>query len=160
MKRRIILSIALVVSVVVMLSLVKSESTVVSAEPPQRSVWDTGIVTLGENQILRVVSVDGELGGGLYGEVVRRIEYQSTGCEAGICKYAVASQNTSAPLTVASNESISIDTLNGGARRIVISSNNRNLRVNAIVFDTATKRVIAVDVVEYISSSVTDELDF
>ncbi len=152
MKRRIILSIALVVTVV-MLSLVKSDSTV-NAEPPQRFAWDTGMVTLGENQILRVVSVDGELGGGIYGEVIKRIEYQQTACQSGICKYAVASQTTSAPLRVALNEAVSIDTPNGGIRRIVVSTNNRNVRVNAIVFDTSTQRVNAVDVVDYISSSV------
>lgn len=154
MKRRIILSIALVISVG-MLSLFKSDSTV-NAEPPRRFAWDTGIVTLGENQILRVVSVDGELGGGIYGEVIKRFEYQQTACQSGICKYAIASQTASAPLTVAPNEAVSIDTPSGGTRRIVVLSNNRNLRVNAIVFDTSTQRVSAVDVVDYISSSATE----
>lgn len=151
MKRRIILSIALVMSVVT-LSLFKSDSTV-NAEPPQRFAWDTGMVTLGENQILRVISVDGELGGGIYGEVIKRIEYQQTACQSGICKYAIASQTTSAPLTVAPDESVSIDTPSGGTRRIVVLSNKRSLKVNAIVFDTSTQRVSAVDVVDYISSN-------
>ncbi len=154
MKRKIILSIALVAGIVTLL-LIKSASTV-TAEPPQRFQFDTGIVTLGENQILRVVSVDGELGGGLYGEVIRRFEYQQTACQSGICKYAIASQTTSAPLTVAPNESVSIDTPNGGTRRIVVLTNKRNVRVNAIVFDTATQRVVAIDVVDYISSSATE----
>ena len=144
MKRKIILSIALALGVAV-LALIKFGSTV-NAEPPQRFQWDTGIVTLGENQILRVVSVsvDGELGGGVYGEVIRRIEYQQTGCEAGICKHTIAAQSVSPLLTHASNEAISIDTPNGGTRRIVGLTNNRNARINSIVFDTATQRVVAV----------------
>jgi len=151
MKRKIILALALGLSVVT-LALIKSGSTV-SAEPPQRFKWDTGIVTLGENQILRVVSVDGELGGGLYGEVIRRLEYQQTGCEAGICKLTIAAQTITPPITVAPNESVSIDTQTGGMRRIVVLSNKRTLKVNAIVFDTSTQRVVsAVDVVDYISS--------
>ena len=142
---------------VVTLSLIKSDLTV-NAEPPQKFKWDTGIVTLGQNQILRVVSVDGELGGGIYGEVIRRIEYQQTVCEAGICKNAIASQTTSPQLTIAPNESASIDTPNGGIWRIVVLTNNRNVQVNAIVFDTFTQRVVtsAVDVVDYISSYATE----
>ncbi len=152
MKRKIILSIALTLSAIT-LGLLKSDSTV-NAEPPQRFVFDTGIISLGNNQILRVTSVDGELGGGLYGEVVRRFEYQQTGCEAGICKQTIASQTITPPMTVAPNEAVSIDTQNGGMRRIVILSNKRTLKVTAIVFDTSTQRVVsAVDVVDYISSS-------
>ncbi|HVE58016.1 MAG TPA: hypothetical protein VNB22_14390 [Pyrinomonadaceae bacterium] len=139
MKYKITLSIALVISIV-MLSLIKSDSTV-NAEPPQRFTFDTGIVTLGENQTLRVVSVDGELGGGLYGEVIKRFEYQQTGCEAGICKLAVTSQTTSPVIRFAQNEAASIETPSGGTRRIMIVTDNRNLRVNAIVFDTSTQRV-------------------
>ena len=142
MKRKIILSIALVVCVATLL-LIKSGLTV-NAEPPQKFVWDTGVVTLGSNQILRVVSVDGELGGGLYGEVIRRIEYQQGACEAGICKQAVASQTTSPPLTHAPNEALSIDTPNGGSWRIVGVTNNRNARVNTIVFDTSTQRIVSI----------------
>src|SRR5215203_5737170 len=139
MKRKITISIALVMSIV-MLSLIKSDSTV-RAEPPQKFTFDTGIVTLGENQTLRVVSVDGELGGGIYGEVIKRFEYQQTGCEAGICKLTAASQTTSPLISFAQNEAASIETPSGGARRIMIVTDNRNLRVNAIVFDTATQRV-------------------
>lgn len=139
MKRKIILSVALVMSII-LVSLTVSDSTV-SAEPPQRFTFDTGLVTLGENQTLRVVSVDGELGGGLYGIVTKRFEYQQTGCEAGICKLAVASQTTSPLIKFAQNEASSIETPSGGTRRITIVTDNRKLRVNAIVFDTSTQRV-------------------
>ena len=142
MKRNIILSIALVASVAALL-LFKSHLTV-NAEPPQKFVWDTGVVTLGENQILRVVSVDGELGGGLYGEVIRRLEYQQGACEAGICKQTIASQTITPPITHAPNEALSIDTPNGGSWRIVGLTNNRKARVTAIVFDTSTQRVVSV----------------
>jgi hypothetical protein len=139
MKRRIILSIALIASVVALIKF----NPAVSAEPPQKFVWDSGIVTLGNNQILRVVSVDGELGGGLYGEVIRRFEYQQTTCETGSCKYAVASQTTTPPLTIAPNEAVSIDTPPGGTRRIAVLTNNRNVRVNASIIDAVTGEVVS-----------------
>jgi hypothetical protein len=141
MKRKIILSIALLLSIASLL-LIKFNSTV-NAEQPQKFVWDTGVVTLGENQILRVVSVDGELGGGIYGEVIRRIEYQQGACEAGICKQTIASQTTTPPITHAPNEALSIDTPNGGSWRIVGVTRNRNARVTMIVFDTSTQRVVS-----------------
>ncbi len=154
MKRRIILSIGLVLSIV-LVSLMSSDRAV-NAEPPQRFVWDTGIVTLGENQFLRVVSVDGELGGGLYGVVIKRIEYQQTVCEAGICKQSVASQTTSPPLTVAPNEAVSIDTPNGGIRRILILSNNRSVKVNAMIIDSATGKIVAFFTVEFGEGRIAD----
>ena len=148
MKRKIILTAALALSIV-LVSLMSSDSTL-KAEPPQRFTFDTGIVTLGANQTLRVVSVDGELEGGIYGEVIKRFEYQQTGCEAGICKLAVASQTTSPLIRFAQNEAASIETPNGGSRRIMIVTDNRNLRVNAIVFDTSTQRVHATMELEWI----------
>jgi hypothetical protein len=141
MKRRIILSIVLVLSVA-LLALTKSDSTV-NAEKPQKFAWDTGLVSLGPNQILRVVSVDGELGGGLYGEVIKRFEYRQTACSGGICKHSIAAQTISPPLALAPNESASIDTQSGGLWRIVIVSSNRNLRVNALIIDTVTGEVTA-----------------
>jgi hypothetical protein len=145
MKRRILLLLSLALAVSIVFLSMKSADTTVNAEPPQKFVWDTGIVTLDEGQVLRVVSVDGELGGGLYGEVIRRIEYQQTGCEAGICKHSVASQTVSPLISHAPNEGVSIDTpIGGGIWRIVGVTNNRNARVNTIVFDTSTQRVVSI----------------
>ena len=57
MKRRITLSITLVLSIV-LVSLTSSDSRV-SAEPPQRFNFDTGIIPIREGQILRVTVVEG-----------------------------------------------------------------------------------------------------
>ena len=52
MKRRITLSIALVLSVV-LLSLMKSDSTATAA-PPQRYAYDTGYLAPGAGQFVRI----------------------------------------------------------------------------------------------------------
>ena len=93
MKRRIILSIALALSIV-LVSLMSSDSTV-KAQNQIRIVADTSIVTLGPGQVLRIVA--GFDPGPLDGKFIsfRQIEYTQGICNGGVCKHTVASQTTS-----------------------------------------------------------------
>lgn len=146
MKRRITLSIVLAVSIV-LVSLTSSDSTA-QAQNQMRLVADTGDITLGENQTLRisVVSADGELGGGIYGVRFRQINYGQETCSGGVCKHTVESQTTSPAITVAPSEAVWIDVdraPNTSGTRAVVLSSRRNVRVNGIVFDTSTQRVVA-----------------
>ena len=148
MKRRITLSIALVLSIV-LVSLMSSDSTV-KAQQPERFVWDTGIVTLRENQILRMtlakyISRDGGFRG-----VIRRLSYTQGTCNGdGVCNLAVASQDTSDPVTLMTGEAVSIDfrrcisPICGGVRGIVLS-NSRDVKVNAMIIDSATGEVVSL----------------
>lgn len=146
MKRRITLSMALALSVV-LVSLMSSDSTV-NAQNQMRVVADTGDVALGPDQVLRisVVSVDGELGGGIYGVRFRQMSYAQDTCTGGVCKHTVVSQTTSPTITAAADEAVWIDIDRApnttGTRAIVLSS-RRNVKVNGIVFDTSTQRVVA-----------------
>ena len=142
MKRRITLSIALALSVV-LVSLMSSASTA-KAQPPQRFVADTGVVTLGPNQKLRL-SVGGQSGNNTITVRFRRLGYSQM-CQGPICKLTVASQTTSDPITLAPNEAgffdifteISLDSVRG-----IVVSNSRNVRVNAMIIDTTTGEVVA-----------------
>ncbi len=143
MKFRKTLSIAIVLSIV-LVSLMSSDSTA-KAQNRIKAVADTGMVTLGPNQVLRlsVVSVDGELGGGIYGIRFRQVSYTQGICNGdGVCKQSVASQSTSDPMTLMPGEAATFDIPNTafGVRGIV-ETNRRNVRVLAIVFDTSTQTI-------------------
>ncbi|MEK6282695.1 MAG: hypothetical protein AABN95_20230 [Acidobacteriota bacterium] len=139
MKRGIIFSSALVLSVVLL-------SVSVKAQGGLKPIADSGMIKLGPNQVLRVSVTgdfdgDGDVGGADYVRVrFRRMEYMEQG---NIHK--VVSQSTSAPIRLASGEGASMDIPNNGsAIRGVVLSNSRNAKVTMIVFDTSTQRVVAI----------------
>ncbi len=146
MKRKITLSIALVLSIVT-LSLIKSDSTV-NAEPPQKFIFDTGIVTLGPGQILRVTS--GALPTGLTLNSFRKIGYEPISNEAGITSLAISSQSVSPPLTLMPGEGASIDIPNTafGVRGVVLS-NSRDVKVTALIIDSSGQVNSVIDVSGY-----------
>jgi len=146
MKRRITLSIALALSIV-LLSLMRPDSTANAQQGGRRFRADTGIITLGPGQVLRVTVAAGDVNGDDAIRVrFRRMEYIEQGNI-----YRVGSQSTSAPLTLASGEAASLDIVDGASNTIlgvrgIVSGNfigtDRNVRVTAIVFDTSTQRVV------------------
>ena len=143
MKRRITLSIALLVSIV-LVSLIKSDS-IVNAQQTQKYVRDSGIVPLGAGQILRV-TVSGQSGDDAIVVRFRQLKYMQTGCNVGICKHAISEQTISPIISLAPNESTSLDSLMDNidsATRVVVVSNNRNTKINFIVIDGVTGAVVA-----------------
>lgn len=139
MKRSITLSIALALSIV-LLSLTSSDRTAQAQQQAAYSI-DTGMVTLGPNQVLRVVA--GFDPGPLDGKFIRfkQIEYAQNTCNNGVCKHTIASQNTLPPITLAPGEAASIDITplpNTSGVRVVVLSNYRDVKVNAMITDNAT----------------------
>ena len=142
MKRKITLSIALAVSIT-LLSLIKSASTV-SAEPSQRFRFDTGVVTLGVNQILQVTTISGQGSGDPIPVEIVGLNYMPTACDGGVCKYAVSSQNRSGPLLLAPNEAATFTCIPGSVTvRAIVLTNSRNMRVNTVIRNTVTGEVVA-----------------
>ena len=138
MKRRIALSLALTLSVI-SLALVSFES-VARAQQRQRCTAETGVITLGLNQKLRVV-VTGMGGNDAITVRFRRTEYTQDACNGGLCKLVVASQSTSAPITLMPDEAASIDITpmpGSSGVRVVILSNRRTARATAAIIDTVT----------------------
>src|SRR5688500_3534109 len=105
MKRRITLSIVFALSIG-LLTLTGSDSTVQS-QSQIRFVADTGVVTLGPNQTLRVY--EGLDSGALDGKFLRykQIDYAQGICSDGVCKHGVASQTASARITPMPGEAVS-----------------------------------------------------
>jgi hypothetical protein len=141
MKRRITLSIALVLSFV-LVSLTSSDSRV-EAQNQIKVVADSGVVTLGPNQILRITVVGALDLNDLYVFRVNKQSYAQNTCSSGVCKLAAASQTTTDPITLMPGEAVSIDIPNTafGVRGVILSNNQKG-RVTAVVFDTSTQRVV------------------
>lgn len=139
MKRRNISSIALAASVLA-LSLTSSESTV-SAQNRARIVADTGVVTLGPNQTLRLFVLDDSNGA----ETVafRRSSYSQDVCSGGICKAAVSFESQTATLTIWPGEAALFDMIDPSGRVKVLSS-SRNVKINALLVNSITGEVTAV----------------
>ena len=145
MKRRITLSIALVLSVV-LVSLTSSDSTV-KAQNQITIVADTGFVPLGPGQILRLTVLNARESGSGQATGFRRIEYTQGVCNGGVCKHAISSQITSPPIMLGSGEAVSFDITpmpNSSGVRGVVVSNSQGVKVNALVIDGATSNIIAV----------------
>lgn len=142
MKRKITLSIAFALSLICLL--LTNPDSRVAAQNQIRIVADTGMVSLGANQVLRVIMKDGSNGVTLENYVVKRIQYTQGVCSGGICKHTISSQTTSAPIPLAPNESLSADlewNANAGGTRIVVLSRSQDVQVNVMIINTLTGEV-------------------
>lgn len=132
MKKTLTLSIAIVFSVLLL-------PATVSAQVGMKPIADSGMFTLGQDQVLRVTVATGD-GDDNIRIRFRQIEYMQQGNI-----YSVSSANTSPPVTLNSGEAASIDLPNNGAGvRAVVMGNSRTVKVTMVVFDTSTQRVVAI----------------
>lgn len=143
MKRRITLSIALVLSIV-LVSMTRSDS-MVEAESQLRYKFDTGIVKTGPGQLLHVTAAGALDLNDLYFRVNRQ-RYTQDACNGGVCKLVLASQTTSIPIMLMPGEAAAIavdpsDPTGNTYVRGVVLSNSRNVRVNALIINSLTGEV-------------------
>src|SRR4030095_839781 len=134
MKRSIALAVALAVSVI-LLSLASSDSTT-QAQERKLFQWDTGVVSLGPNQVLRIVgdwNGDGDTTVGF-----REIKYGQGACNGSVCKLITISTTTSGPHTLAAGEAISLELVATTYGRGIVTSNRRDVQVTASIINTST----------------------
>jgi len=134
MKRSIALAVALAVSVI-LLSLASSDSAT-QAQQRRLFQWDTGVVSLGPNQVLRLSgdwNGDGDTTVGF-----REIKYGQGACNGNVCKLFTISSTTSGPHTLASGEAISLELLATTYGRGIVTSNRRDMHVTASIINTTT----------------------
>ena len=134
MKRSLALAVALTVSVI-LLSLASSNS-VSQAQERRLFHWDTGVVSLGPNQVLRLSgdwNGDGDTTVGF-----REIKYGQGACTGNVCKLITISTTTSGPHTLAPGEAISLELVATTYGRGIVTSNRRNGRVTASIINTTT----------------------
>ena len=135
MKRSIASAITLAVSVILLL-LVSSDSTTRAQLRGKLFHWDTGVVALGPNQVLRLTgdwNGDGDTTVGF-----REIKYGQSACNGTICKLVTISTTTSGPHRFASGEAISLELVATTYGRGIVTSNRRDMRVTASIINTTT----------------------
>jgi hypothetical protein len=142
MKNRITSSIVLTLSL--LLALVTLPLTA-QAQQKLKPIGDTGEITLGLNQILRLTVAATDLNGDGAAVIIRfgKATYMPLGCNSeGVCKHSLSTQSLSSPIRLDPGEAASMDiTSNLPVRAIVISS-NPNVRLNALIIDATTGNVI------------------
>src|SRR2546425_13226771 len=122
MKRQSTLSIAIALSLFI--SIVSFPLTAQAQQPPKRFRGDTGVITLGMGQVLRV-TVNGRDGNDNFRVRFAWMKYMPSGCNTdGVCRHTLQSQGVTAPVNVGANEAASYDVqaTGGGVR---VSSNSR-----------------------------------
>ena len=141
MKRKMTLSLMLTMSM--LLALVSF--TTAQGQTGRKPVADTGVITLGPNQLLRLTVAAGDVNGDGCAVQFRQATYMQSGCNGGVCKHTVVSQSTSATVTLMPGEAASIDILsNSFGVRAMVLSNNQNVRVGAMIIDSTTGNIIGV----------------
>jgi len=145
MKRRNALSMMFTLSVV-LVSLASSASTAQAQPASRKVVADTGIVSLGPNQVLRLTLMgdfngDADVDAADYA-LFRRMEYGQETCGGdGICKLVVTSQSATNPIRLRPGEALFFTNNPGGGLfgvRILALSNRRSVRATATIINTIT----------------------
>lgn len=134
MKRRITLSIALALSVV-LLTLMKSDSTAKAQSTVD--IFINGVVTPSAGQILRV-TVSGTGGSDTIRARFKWAQYGTPVCNGmpAVCRHAVVSQGAT-PVADLNNDALSFDVLgDGNGVNVVVESNSRKVKVNAVIMDS------------------------
>ena len=146
MKRKITLSIAFSV---LLLSVIMSDSTVKVAAA-RTYVADTGMITLGPNQFLRMTAANPQRSRVTSLTVTFTAQVTSSTCSNGVCTHTVTTETTTSPVTLATGQAASHDimpTPGASAVRALVIGNSPDMLVNALIIDSTTGNVI------YISSS-------
>ena len=119
----------------ILLSLVSSDS---ATQAQQRRLfhWDTGVVSLGPNQVLRLT---GDWNGdGDTTVLFKTIKYGQGACNGAVCKLITLDTTTSGPHTMASGEAISLELVATTYGRGTLTSNRPDMRVTASIINTTT----------------------
>jgi hypothetical protein len=122
-----------------LLTLASSDSTA-RAQQQAKFRADTGIVTLGPNQVLRVTATASVDGADFLAVRFRRMQYAQGPCDGGVCKLASVTDLIIDPITLRSGEAASMDLAQAGFEgvRIMVQSNRRNVRATATIINTLT----------------------
>ena len=128
-------AVALAVSMI-LLSLASFDSVTQAQQRGRLFQWDTGVVSLGPNQVLRITgdwNGDGDTTVGF-----REIKYGQGTCNGTVCKLITISTTTSGPHRLADGEAISLELIATTYGRGIVTSNRRNMRVTASIINTTT----------------------
>ena len=146
-------SIALAISIV--LSLTFLDSPVLAQQGGKRFTFDTGVITLGQGQQLRVaIAGDFDNDGDVDGADYIRARFTELGYIEQGNVYKIISRTTSAPVILGNGEAayFNVGPDVHGARGVitgVILGKNRNVRSTAEIIDISTGKVVSHIILGY-----------
>ena len=107
MKRQSTLS--LVIAVSLLISIVSLPSRTQAQQSTKRFRGDTGVMTLGIAQVLRI-TVNGNAGADMIRVRFAWMKYMPAGCNTeGVCRHVVQSEGVTAPVNVGPNQAASFE---------------------------------------------------
>lgn len=112
------------------------------AQQPRRFRGDTGVITLGIGQVLRI-TVNGRDGNDAFRVRFAWMKYMPSGCNTeGVCRHTVQSEGITAPVNVAANQSASFDVQGtGNGVRVSVFVAAGDVTGDAEIINTATGEV-------------------
>jgi hypothetical protein len=128
MKRRMIVPFAIGLGLLLLLA---GSDSAVRAQTAGLAISDTGILSLGPGQVLRITVASRSVA-----DVhlrFRRSEYSQGSCDQGVCALSVASLITTTPMTLAPGQGFAIDIGTSENLRVTVISDSGDLRINAIL---------------------------
>lgn len=143
MKAIVTLSLAFVFCVLLL-------SATATAQGGVKPVADCGMIPLGPKEELRLTVALGDVNNDNIRVRFRLTEYTAGICTGSVCKHFVMSQTTSPPMMLNANEAASttfpttVESEDVRFVRGVVLSDNPNVRVRGIVFDTSTQRINSI----------------
>jgi hypothetical protein len=106
-------------------------------------VADTGVVTLGPNQLLRLTAVNKGSGQGAVSVRFGEMAYAAGACDGPVCIHPAAGQNVYGLLTLTAGAAASLEIANTAhGVRGVVSSDSPSLKVLAEIVDATTNAAI------------------
>jgi len=124
-----------------------------STDGNQTFLFDSGVITIGGDQTLRITFSAGGDSGSL---IVSNDSFMQLGCAGAVCKHTVASHANLGPFRLTLGEALSIDVAaNGGSgMRQTVRSNIKNLRVVGEIIDSQGNLVTSFLFAESSSSTI------
>jgi len=138
MKRSLVLALAGLS--IILVSLVISDSPARAQQARKPVTFDTGVVPLGPNQILRLTVTGGDFDGDGPATVgFRGIKYVQGVCGGGgACQLINTGTTTIGPFLVAGDEAASLELVATTYGRGIVSSNRKDVRVTSSIINTLT----------------------
>jgi hypothetical protein len=140
MKRQSTLSLVLALSLFV--SIVSFPLTAQAQQPPHRFRGNTGVITLGMGQVLRI-TVNGLGGADAIRVRFAWMKYMPAGCNTdGVCRHVIQSEGATAPVNIGPNQAASFEVQGtGNGVRVEVRVNTADVIGDACIINSATGEV-------------------
>ena len=123
----------------------------IQAQPGRRLRGDTGVITLGMGQVLRI-TVNGRDGNDTFRVRFAWRKYMPSGCNTdGVCRHTVQSQGVTASVNIGTNEAASYDVQGtGGGVGVSVFVAAGDVNGDAQIINTATGEVTSHVVIWFV----------